>query len=211
MTTSLRLGKDPLGGLNPSDDAPAKSPAVGDDPLSGLFGDPASTSAPLAPETPSGAGRHRRDSDTASRSLEFLEDMIDGAELPMRLRPTISVDMDSDLTEMPMRDAYLLGHALRLILDIGREASPSEAVLHVSLKGRLSGRLELSVTDAGDFFPRDMGIVAPTDPQSRELVDFVIRRGGSVFAVRSRATQVSVVVFGRQEELRPPRITDHVR
>jgi hypothetical protein len=160
---------------------------------------------------PSGAGRHRRDSDTASRSLEFLEDMIDGAELPMRLRPTISVDMDSDLTEMPMRDAYLLGHALRLILDIGREASPSEAVLHVSLKGRLSGRLELSVTDAGDFFPRDMGIVAPTDPQSRELVDFVIRRGGSVFAVRSRATQVSVVVFGRQEELRPPRITDHVR
>lgn len=210
MTKSLRLGADPLGRLGSSGTDRARPDAPADDPLERILSHPGPR--PDAPPAP--AGTTGREPDAAARGLEFLNDMIDGADIPLRRRPLVTVDMDSDLAELSMRDAYLLGHALRLILDMGRESpgpGPSGVPLRVRLAGRLSGRLELSVTDDGSFFPGDLGVVAPSSPEARELTDFVSRRGGSVLLARNRATRVSVVVWSRQGAVPPPRILDGLR
>lgn len=210
MTKALRLGTDPLGRMGVPEASRPGPDTLADDPLERILSD--SGPRPQAPPAP--AGTAVRDTDAAARGLDFLNDMIDGADIPLRRRPLVTVDMDSDLAELSMRDAYLLGHALRLILDMGRESPEPDhggAPLRVHLSGRLSGRLELSVTDDGNFFPGDLGVVAPSTPEVRELTDFVSRRGGSVLLARYRATRVSVVVWGRQGAVSPPRVLDGPR
>ena len=210
MTKSLRLGADPLGRLGSPEPTRVRPDAPDDDPLERILSRPASR--PDTPPPPTGTAG--REPDAAARGLDFINDMIDGADIPLRRRPLVTVDMDSDLAELGMRDAYLLGHALRLILDMGEESPGPEqtaAPLRVRLSGRLSGRLELSVTDGGDFFPGDLGVVAPSCPEARELTDFVSRRGGSVLLTRSRATRVAVVVWSRQGAVPPPRVMDGMR
>jgi hypothetical protein len=174
--------------------------------LDRILADPGDSPAASGPQRPSQAGSAGRESDAVARTLEFLHDMIDGSETTLPSPPCITVDTESDLTDLTMRQAYLLGHALRLILEMGKDAprsGPAAAPLRIHLHSRLSGRLELSVTDGGDFFPGSLSLFEGTHPDVQELADFVSRRGGSVLVTRGRAVQVSVVVWGRQTATSP--------
>ncbi|NDY58253.1 hypothetical protein G3N56_16085 [Desulfovibrio sulfodismutans] len=201
MTRPLRLGKDPLGRLDSPADGHLSAPGPGGSALDRILADSGNPSAAPEPQCPPQSGSAGRESDAVARTLEFLQDMIDGSETTLPCPPCITVDTESDLTDLPMRQAYLLGHALRLILEMGKDAprsGPAATPLRIHLHSRLSGRLELSVTDGGDFFPANLSLFEGPHPDVRELADFVSRRGGSVLVTRGRATQVSVVVWGRQ-------------
>lgn len=194
MTKPLRLGNDPLGRL--------ESPAGGHRPASGPGGGALDRilSAPPAPA-------RWREPDALTRTLQFIDDIIDGLDTALPCRPRITVDAESELADLPMRQAYLLGHALRLILGLGEDAprsGPHALPLHIHLHSRLSGRLEPSVTDDGAFFPGSLRLFEEPHPDIRELADFVSRRGGSVLVTRGQAIQVSVVVWSPQTPP-PPR------
>ncbi|MEF3695956.1 hypothetical protein [Desulfolutivibrio sp.] len=206
MTRPLRLGKDPLGRLESTADEPRSASGSGGGALDRILADPGDSPAATGPQRLSQAGSAGRESDAVARTLEFLRDMIDGSETALPCPPCITVDTESDLTDLPMRQAYLLGHSLRLILEMGKDAprsGPAAAPLRIHLHSRLSGRLELSVTDGGDFFPGSLSLFEGPHPDVRELADFVSRRGGSVLVTRGQATQVSVVVWGRQAATSP--------
>jgi|GEM_PF-2036252 len=206
MTRPLRLGKDPLGRLESTANDQRSASDPGGGALDSILADPGDSPAAPGPQCPPQAGSAGRESDAVARTLEFLQDMIDGSETTLPAPPCITVDTESDLTDLPMRQAYLLGHALRLILEMGKDAprsGPDAAPLRIHLHSRLSGRMELSVTDSGEFFPDGLRLFEEPHPDMRELAEFVSRRGGSVLATRGRATQVSVVVWGRQAATSP--------
>lgn len=198
MTRSLRLGNDPLGRRA------AAANDVGGRTLDNILADPGE--APSAPSGKNPVVTAGREPDALARTLEFFNDIIDGLDTALPCRPRIAVDAESELADLPMRQAYLLGHALRLILGMG-EGGPRSglaAPLRIRLHSRLSGRLELSVTDDGAFFPASLRLFETPHPDARELADFVSRRGGSVLVTRGQAIQVSVVVWSPQTPP-PPR------
>jgi len=206
MTRPLRLGKDPLGRLESTANDQRFASGPGGSALDRILAAPGDSPPAPGAQRPLPAESAGRESDAVARTLEFLHDMIDGSETTLPCPPGISVDTESDLTDLPMRQAYLLGHALRLILEMGRDAprpGPAAVPLRIHLHSRLSGRMELSVTDGGDFFPGGLNLFEGPHPDVRELADFVSRRGGSVLVTRGRATQVSVVVWGRQAATSP--------
>jgi hypothetical protein len=197
MTRSLRLGNDPLG----------RRAATANDPggrtLDNILADPGE--APSAPSEITPVVTAGREPDALARTLEFFNDIINGLDTALPCRPRITVDAESELADLPMRQSYLLGHALRLILGMG-EGGPragSAAPLRIQLHSRLSGRLELSVTDDGGFFPASLRLFEAPHPDIQELADFVSRRGGSVLVTRGRATQISVVVWSPQATASP--------
>jgi len=199
MTKPLRLGNDPLGRLESTADGHRPASGSGGNALDRILSAPGEAPAAQVPV-------RRREPDALARTVQFIDDIIDGLDTALPRRPRITVDAESELADLPMRQAYLLGHALRLILGLGEDAprsGPHALPLHIHLHSRLSGRLELSVTDDGAFFPGSFRLFEEPHPDVRELTDFVSRRGGSVLVARSRATQVSVVVWSPQAAASP--------
>ncbi|NMC48919.1 MAG: hypothetical protein GYA47_05740 [Desulfovibrio sp.] len=155
------------------------------------------------------SGPTRPDPDACERARAFLEDLVDSADVILSRRPDLTVEMESDLTDLSMQNAYLVGHALKILLGLGVGSSGktrSDAVLRIRLKCRLSGRVELSVTDDGTYFPTDMGVASAADRDLRELVAFVTGRGGSVLVTRLVAAEVAVVIWNRPPIGLSPRV-----
>jgi hypothetical protein len=155
------------------------------------------------------SGSARPDPDACERARAFLEDLVDSADVLLSRRPDLAVEMESDLTDLSMQNAYLVGHALKILLGLGAGSSGkrrSDAALRIRLKSRLSGRVELSVTDDGTFFPADMGVANAADRDMRELVAFVTGRGGSVLVTRLAAPEVAVVGWNRPPIGLSPRV-----
>ncbi len=155
------------------------------------------------------SGPVRPDPDACERARAFLEDLVDSADVILSRRPDMTVEMESDLTDLSMQNAYLVGHALKILLGLRAGSSGktrSGAALRIRLKSRLSGRVELSVTDDGTFFPGDMRILDSPHRDLRELAAFVTGRGGSLLVSRLEATEVAVVIWNRPPIGLSPRV-----
>ncbi len=209
MSRDLRLGKDPLGDLAESLAGERPVGRGGADALDRII----SRTAPPVPNPPEpfqgDSAAAGRDPDACERARAFLEDLVDSADVVLSRRPDLAVEMESDLTDLSMQSAYLVGHALKILLGLGAGSSGkarSGAALRIRLKSRLSGRVELSVTDDGTFFPSDMGVADAADRDLRELVAFVTGRGGSVLVTRLVATEVAVVLWNRPPIGLSPRV-----
>ncbi len=210
MPRDLRLGTDPLGGIAESAAGDRASPGPGGvEALDRILSVPAAAPACPAPPSRDHAGPAAGEPDACARAREFLDGLIDDAEVTLSRRPDLSVEMEGELADLSMQDAYLVGHALKILLGLGAGPSGktrSDAALGIRLTSRLSGRVELSVTDDGTFFPEDMRIRDPADQDVRELVSFVTGRGGSLLVTRLVATRVAVVIWGRAAAGPPPRV-----
>ncbi|QLA17750.1 hypothetical protein [Desulfolutivibrio sulfoxidireducens] len=209
MPKDLRLGKDPLGALAPSPAGNVPPEPGGAQALDRILAatPPAQACPPCPPRDE--AGMAAVDSDASERARAFLDDLIDGADVIFARRPELSVEMEGDLADLSMQDAYLLGHALRILLGFGvggKGKKQCAAALRIRLTSRLSGRSALSVTDDGTFFPEGLSVLEPADRDMWELVTFVTGRGGSVLVTRLVATEVAVVIWNRAAVGNSPRV-----